>query len=372
MLLGLSGRDEPRSVGRLQTATFTIQDPSMTSRIGVLTGGGDCPGLNASIRAIVRAADQHDIRVLGFPNGWRGVIDGEQTALTIEWTRGLLHRGGTVLGTSRVDPYREEQGIERIKETMEVNRLDGLIVIGGEGTLAASSRLFSDEGIPVIGIPKTIDNDVGGTDHTIGFMTAVDVATDAVDRLHTTAESHHRIMVLEVMGRHAGWIATFAGMAGGADAILIPEVPFDIDEVARHLRHRHASGRDFSIVVVAEGATPKAGTLELAEHPVDEFGRPRLGGIGYTIAYEIEQRTEIQTRVTVLGHVQRGGSPVPFDRAIATRFGVKAVSLADKGQWGQMAALQGATVGPVALADAVAELKTVPPKLYAVAERFFG
>ncbi len=344
----------------------------MASRIGVLTGGGDCPGLNASIRAIVRAADQQNIRVLGFPNGWQGVLEGEQSTLTVEWTRGLLHRGGTVLGTSRVDPYREDRGVERIKETMEVNRLDGLVVIGGEGTLAATARLYEDEGIPLIGIPKTIDNDVGGTDHTIGFMTAVDVATDAVDRLHTTAESHHRIMVLEVMGRHAGWIATFAGMAGGADAILIPEVPFDIDAVARHLRHRHASGRDFSIVVVAEGATPMPGTLELAEHALDEFGRPRLGGIGYTIAHEIEARTEIQTRVTVLGHVQRGGSPVPFDRAIATRFGVKAVSLADQGKWGNMTALQGASVGPVRLSEAVAELKTVPPNLFAVAERFFG
>ncbi len=344
----------------------------MTARIGVLTGGGDCPGLNASIRAIVRAADQQNIRVLGFPNGWSGVLHGEQSALTIEWTRGLLHRGGTVLGTSRVDPYREEDGIARIKETMDVNRLDGLVVIGGEGTLAASARLWKDEGIPLIGIPKTIDNDVGGTDFTIGFMTAVDVATDAVDRLHTTAESHHRIMVLEVMGRHAGWIATFAGMAGGADAILIPEVPFDIDEIARHLRHRHASGRDFSIVVVAEGATPVPGTLEIPDAPTDEFGRPRLGGIGYTIAHEIENRTDIQTRVTVLGHVQRGGSPVPFDRAIATRYGVKAVTLATEGEWGTMTALQGSKVGPVPLVEAVEELKTVPPGLFNVAERFFG
>ncbi|MFT5223293.1 MAG: phosphofructokinase-like protein [Glaciecola sp.] len=344
----------------------------MTQRLGVLTGGGDCPGLNAAIRAIVRAGDQTNIQVLGFPNGWEGVIDGEQTTLTTEWTRGLLHRGGTVLGTSRVDPYREEGGIAKIKETMEVNRLDGLIVIGGEGTLAATARLHEDEGIPAIGIPKTIDNDVGGTDFTIGFMTAVEVATDAVDRLHTTAESHHRIMVLEVMGRHAGWIATFAGMAGGADAILIPEIPFDIDEVARHLRHRHASGRDFSIVVVAEGAAPKPGTLEIAKVPKDEFGRPRLGGIGFTIAHEIEERTGIETRVTVLGHVQRGGSPVPFDRAIATRFGVKAVTLAAEGKWGMMTGLVGAKVEPVPLDEATRELKPVPPSLYRVAERFFG
>ncbi len=344
----------------------------MAARIGVLTGGGDCPGLNAAIRAVVRAADQQNIRVLGFPNGWEGVLEGEQSTLTVEWTRGLLHRGGTVLGTSRVNPYREENGIARIKETMEVNRLDGLVVIGGEGTLSAAHALHRDEGIPLVGIPKTIDNDVSGTDHTIGFMTAVEVATDAVDRLHTTAESHHRIMVLEVMGRHAGWIATFAGMAGGADAILIPEVPFDIEAVSKHLRHRHASGRDFSIVVVAEGAKPVEGTLELAEHPTDEFGRPRLGGIGYTIAHEIEERTEIPTRVTVLGHVQRGGSPVPFDRSLATRFGVKAVTLAHQGKWGTMTALRGAKVAPVPLADATEELNTVPPSLFAVAERFFG
>lgn len=343
-----------------------------TQRIGVLTGGGDCPGLNAAIRAIVRAADQAHITVLGFPNGWQGVIEGEQSTLTTEWTRGLLIRGGTVLGTSRVDPFAVEDGIARIAETMEVNRLDGLIVIGGEGTLSATSRLWADESIPAIGIPKTIDNDVDATDYTIGFMTAVEVATDAVDRLHTTAESHHRIMVLEVMGRHAGWIATFAGMAGGADAILIPEVPFDIDEVTRHLRHRHAAGRDFSIVVVAEGATPRPGTMDVAEPPTDEFGRPRLGGIGYTIAREIEDRSGIETRVTILGHVQRGGSPTPFDRAIATRFGVKAVTLAADGAWGTMTALQGAKVGEVPLADAVAKLKTVPPALFSVAERFFG
>jgi len=344
----------------------------MTARIGVLTGGGDCPGLNPAIRALVRAADAHDISVFGFPNGWRGVLEGDARALTVEWTRGLLHRGGTVLGTSRTDPYREAGGILAIQETLQVNRLDGLVVIGGEGTLAAASRLNNDDGIPIIGIPKTIDNDVNGTDFTLGFMTAVDVATDAVDRLHTTGESHHRVMILEVMGRHAGWIATFAGMAGGADAILIPEVPFDIDDVARHLRHRDNIGRGFSIVVVAEGAVPKEGTLELPPLPIDEFGRPRLGGLGVTIAHELEQRSGLQTRITILGHIQRGGSPSPFDRALGTRFGVRAASLADQGEWGTMAALVGSKVVPVSLADAVATLKTVPEGLYSVAERFFG
>jgi phosphofructokinase-like protein len=344
----------------------------MVSRIGILTGGGDCPGLNAAIRAIVRRADQHNIQCYGFRNGWKGVLNGEAEQLTISSTRGLLDRGGTVLGTSRVDPYREEQGIERIQEALSIHRLDGFVVIGGEGTLSASTRLWQDEGIPIVGIPKTIDNDVAGTELTIGFLTAVDVATEAVDRLHSTAESHNRVMVLEVMGRHAGWIATFAGMAGGADAILIPEVPFDIDQVGRHLKHRAGSGRDFSIVVVAEGAQPKPGTMELAEPPLDEFGRPRLGGLGHSIAYEIEDRTSFPARVTILGHIQRGGSPNPMDRVLATRMGVKAVDLAHDGEWGTMTAYKDFRVGPVELSDATASLKTVPERLYRVAEVFFG
>ncbi len=347
-----------------------MTDP--VNRIGILTGGGDCPGLNAAIRALVRKADSHNIQTYGFQNGWEGVLATEATQLTIASTRGLLHRGGTVLGTSRVDPYREERGIERIQETLEIHRLDGLVVIGGEGTLSASARLYEDEGIPIIGIPKTIDNDVNGTELTIGFLTAVDVATEAVDRLHTTAESHNRVMVLELMGRHAGWIATFAGMAGGADVILVPEHPFDIEEVARHLRHRAGSGRTFSIVVVAEGATPVPGTMDLDESPLDEFGRPILGGIAHRVAAEIEQRTGFPCRQTILGHVQRGGSPNPMDRVLATRMGVKAIDLARAGQWGMMTGLKEFIVGPVPLDEATAELKTVPPALYRVAEVFFG
>ncbi len=344
----------------------------MVSRIGILTGGGDCPGLNAAIRAIVRRADQSNVTTYGFRAGWRGVLEGQVEQLTIGSTRGLLHRGGTMLGTSRVDPYREEGGVARIREALEVYRLDGLVVIGGEGTLSATRRLAEDEDLPLIGVPKTIDNDVAGTDLTIGFSTAVRTATEAVDRLHSTAESHNRVMVLEVMGRHAGWIATYAGMAGGADAILVPEVPFDIDAVGRHLKHRAGMGRDFSIVVVAEGALPREGTLELAPAPLDEFGRPRLGGIGHTIAHEIEQRTGFPARVTILGHVQRGGSPTPMDRVLATQMGVKAAEHAMAGQWGTMTAYRDSRVVPITLGEATSHLKTVPSDLFAVAETFFG
>ena len=343
----------------------------MVSRIGILTGGGDCPGLNAAIRAVVRRADQANVLTFGFRAGWQGVLDLEVDQLTLATTRGLLHRGGTILGTSRVDPYREPNGVERIREALDVHRLDGLVVIGGEGTLSASTRLGA-EGIPIVGIPKTIDNDVAATELTIGFLTAVRTATEAVDRLHSTAESHNRVMVLEVMGRHAGWIATYAGMAGGADAILVPEVPFDIDAVGRHLKHRAGSGRDFSIVVVAEGALPREGTMEIPEPPKDEFGRPRLGGIGHSIAHEIETRTGFPARVTILGHVQRGGSPTPVDRVLATQMGVKAAELAISRQWGTMTAFQNHEIVPVPLADATAELKTVPEHLYRVAETFFG
>lgn len=344
----------------------------MVTRLGILTGGGDCPGLNAAIRAVVRRADQHNIRTYGFRAGWEGVLAGELEQMTIASTRGLLHRGGTILGTSRVDPYREENGPERIMETAEIHNLDGLVVIGGEGTLSATNRLHEDHGLPVVGIPKTIDNDVDVTELTIGFSTAVETATEAVDKLHSTAESHNRVIVLEVMGRHAGWIATYAGMAGGADAILIPEVPFDIDLVCRHLKHRAGQGRDFSIVVVAEGAEPVESTMEMPTHPLDEFGRPRLGGIGHTIAREIEQRTGFPARVTILGHVQRGGSPNAMDRQLATRMGVKAVDTAKDGEWGMMAAYKDFRVQPVPLADAVGTLKTVPEALYRVAEVFFG
>ena len=342
------------------------------SRIGILTGGGDCPGLNAAIRAIVRRADQANVITLGFEDGWKGVLEFAATQLTVSSTRGLLHRGGTVLGTSRVDPYRERDGVARIQEALSIHRLDGLVVIGGEGTLSAAARLHEDEGVPLVGIPKTIDNDVAETELCIGFSTAVLTATEAVDRLHSTAESHNRVMVLEVMGRHAGWIATYAGMAGGADAILIPEVPFDIDAVGRHIKHRAGMGRDFSIVVVAEGAEPLEGSMSLPAVPKDEFGRPRLGGIGHTIAQEIEQRTGFPARVTILGHVQRGGSPTPMDRVLATRMGVKAAELAMDGAWGSMTALQRGEMVAVPLDRATGVPKPVPPALFDVAEVFFG
>jgi 6-phosphofructokinase 1 len=277
-----------------------------------------------------------------------------------------------MLGTSRVSPYYEEDGVARVVDALDVHRLDGLVVIGGEGTLAASLRLHRDEGVPIIGIPKTIDNDVSETDLSIGFLTAVRVASEAADRLHSTAESHDRVQVLEVMGRHACWIAAYAGIAGGADAILIPEVPFDIDGVARHIRHRAGTGRDFSVVVVAEGAQPVPGTMELAAVPNDEFGRPRLGGIGHAIAYELEARTGFEARVTILGHVQRGGVPTALDRITASQMGVRAVEAAVAGEWGRMTAAQRSRVVMVDLEDATRELNRVPEELYRVAEVFFG
>jgi ATP-dependent phosphofructokinase / diphosphate-dependent phosphofructokinase len=341
-------------------------------RIGLLTGGGDCSGLNAAIRAVVRRAEQDNITVFGFRNGWKGVLEHETEELTLASTRGLLHRGGTSLGTSRVSPYFVDGGVAGVKEALEVHRLDGLIVIGGEGTLSASLRLHRDEGVPIVGIPKTIDNDVAETDFSIGFLTAVRVASEAADRLHSTAESHDRVQVLEVMGRHAGWIATYAGIAGGADAILIPEVPFDIAAVSRHLRHRAGTGRDFSVVVVAEGAEPVPGTMTAPTHDLDEFGRPRLGGIGHVIARELEERTGFESRVTILGHVQRGGTPTPLDRIVATQMGVGAVDAAMQGRWGTMTAHQRGRVVLVSLEDATRELNRVPEELYRVGEVFFG
>ena len=345
----------------------------MARRIGILTGGGDCPGLNAVIRAVVRRGDDaHNIDVLGFRNGWEWVIEGKAEQLTRESTKGILHRGGTILGTSRVNPLEADGGgLDRIREVLEYQELDGLIVIGGEGTLSAATKL-SELGVPIVGVPKTIDNDLGGTQFTIGFSTALDVATEAVDRLHSTAESHNRIMLLEVMGRHAGWIATYAGIAGGADAILIPERPFNIDRVARHLKRRHGTGRLFSIVVVAEGAVPEEGTMDLPNYQRDQFGRPVLGGIGETIAAVIEERTGFSTRVTTLGHVQRGGTPNSFDRVLGSSMGVAAVDCVAADEWGVMVGMQGNAVVPVPLAEATRELKTVPSRMYDVAEVFFG
>jgi ATP-dependent phosphofructokinase / diphosphate-dependent phosphofructokinase len=333
-------------------------------RIGMLTGGGDCPGLNAVIRAVVRKAiDAHGDQVIGFRDGWRGVLENTFEELTIESTRGILPRGGTILRSSRTNPYKREDGVAQVRETFSQQQLDGLIAIGGEDTLGAANRLHQD-GINVIGVPKTIDNDLGATDVTFGFDTALHVATEAIDRLHTTAESHNRILVVEVMGRHAGWIALHCGIAGGADVILIPEIPFDIDEVCRLIRRRHERGRYFSIVVAAEGAIPKEGTMAVSAGELDEFGHPRLGGIGQRLEVEIEQRTGYETRATVLGHIQRGGTPTAFDRVLATRLGLAAVDAAHDGAWGMMTALHSTQIELVPLAQAVAQLRTVPAEEY--------
>jgi phosphofructokinase-like protein len=341
-------------------------------RIGVLTGGGDCPGLNAVIRAIVRKGiDRYGHAIVGFRDGWRGPLENAYTELTIESTRGILPRGGTILGSSRTNPFKREQGLERIRENMQSLHLDGLIAIGGEDTLGAAAKL-SEAGVPLLGVPKTIDNDLGATDMTFGFDTAVQVATDAIDRLHTTAESHHRIMIVEVMGRHAGWIALHSGLAGGADVILIPERPFDIDEVCRLIRRRHARGRYFSIVVVAEGALPREGSMEVVEGETDEFGHARLGGIGQRLEREIEERTGFESRATVLGHIQRGGTPTAFDRVLATRLGVAAIDAASEGRWGMMPALRSMRIELVPLVDAVTQLHAVPAEEYEAAEAFFG
>jgi ATP-dependent phosphofructokinase / diphosphate-dependent phosphofructokinase len=342
-------------------------------RVGVLTGGGDCPGLNAVIRAIVRKGiDQHGHAIVGFRDGWRGPLENAYEELTIESTRGILPRGGTILGTSRTNPLSRDGGAAQIRENLRSLHLDGLIAIGGEDTLGAAARLHADHDLPIVGVPKTIDNDLGGTDMTFGFDTAVHVATEAIDRLHTTAESHNRVMVVEVMGRHAGWIALHSGLAGGADVILVPERPFDIDEVCRLIRRRHARGRFFSIVVVAEGAAPAEGTMEVVTGGEDEFGHARLGGIGQRLEQEIESRTGYETRATILGHTQRGGTPTAFDRVLATRLGVTAIDAVQERRWGTMAALRGTAMVLVPLAEAVQELRTVPESEYDVASTFFG
>ncbi len=342
-------------------------------RVGVLTGGGDCPGLNAVIRAVVRKGEvAHDDEFVGFLDGWRGVMESRTMVLDVERCRGILPRGGTILGTSRTNPYKVEGGVGQALSTLRSERIDALVAIGGEDTLGVASRL-SGEGVSVVGVPKTIDNDLSATEVTFGFHTAVQIAADAIDRLHTTAESHDRVIVCEVMGRHAGWIATYAGIAGGAAEILIPEEPFDIDQVCANLKARHAKGRFASIVVVAEGAQPVEGTLTLASREVDQFGHPRLGGIANILAEEIEQRTGYETRVTILGHVQRGGTPTAFDRVLATRFGVAAIDAVHDGAFGQMVALQADRIVRVPLTEAVTELKTVDHQLlHGVAEIFWG
>ncbi len=342
-------------------------------RVAVLTGGGDCPGLNAAIRAVVRkSVVRFEDEVIGYLDGWRGVLEGDSMPLDIERCRGILPRGGTILGTSRTNPYTIDGGPERAMATLERDGVDALIAIGGEDTLGVADRLAAS-GMPVVGVPKTIDNDLSGTDLTIGFDTAVQIAAEAIDRLHTTAESHDRVIVCEVMGRHAGWIATYAGIAGGATAILVPEEPFDIDAVCEYLRHRHSFGRYASIVVTAEGALPAEGTITVASPELDQFGHPRLGGIGNTVAAEIERRTGFESRVTILGHIQRGGTPSAFDRVLATRFGTAAADAVHEGAWGEMVALHGARIERVPIADAVATLKTLDAELFrSVAEVFFG
>ena len=333
-------------------------------RLGMLTGGGDCPGLNAVIRAVVRKGIEDDgDEFIGFRDGWRGVLEDVGDPLTIESTRGILHRGGTILGSSRTNPDKREDGVGAVAATLARRSLDGLIAIGGEDTLGAAHKLHH-AGINVIGVPKTIDNDLGATDQTFGFDTALQIATEAIDRLHTTAESHHRILVVEVMGRHAGWIALHSGVAGGGDVILIPEIPFDIEDVCRRITRRHEHGHYFSIVVAAEGALPREGTMSIATGELDEFGHPRLGGIGAALEREIERRTGYETRATVLGHVQRGGTPTAFDRVLATRLGLAAIDAAHERRWGSMTALRGTEIELVALGEAVAHLRTVPVAEY--------
>src|SRR5262245_7981313 len=341
-------------------------------RIGILTGGGDCPGLNAVIRAVVRKGEGvYGHNIIGYRHGWRGVMHGESMDLGVGNVRGLLPRGGTILGTSRTNPYKSDDGAEQVKTTLQRDRVSALIAIGGEDTLGVAHKLTAD-GVQVVGVPKTIDNDLSATDFTFGFHTAVQIATDAIDRLHTTAESHDRVMVVEVMGRHAGWIATYSGLAGGADIILVPEEPFNIDQVCSRITHRHSRGASFSIVVTAEGAVPKEGTMELQTGEVDEFGHVRLGGIGNRLAEAIEERTGFEARMTALGHVLRGGSPTAYDRVIATRFGVEAIDAAHEGDFGKMVALRGTAIVRTPLEEGVQQLKTVDPELYADAAVFFG
>ena len=346
-------------------------------RVGVLTGGGDCPGLNAVIRAVVRRGIQEfGLEFVGFRDGWRGPLEADTMPLDIQAVRGILPRGGTILGSSRTNPLKADSaasgrgGIARIKDNLAGLGVDALIAIGGEDTLGVAAKLYA-EGIPVIGVPKTIDNDLGATDYTFGFDTAVNIAMEAIDRLHTTAESHHRALIVEVMGRHAGWIALHAGIAGGANVILIPERPFDLDKVVTYVEHRFQT-RYAPIVVVAEGAHPAQEGLDVSSEALDAFGHVRLGGIGQHLAAEIEKRTGKEARCTVLGHIQRGGTPTAFDRVLATRFGLHAVAAVHDEAWGMMVAMRGTEIIRVPLGEATRELKLVPVERYSEAEIFFG
>ena len=338
--------------------------------IGILTGGGDCPGLNAVIRAVVRRADMLGYRVVGIKNGWLGLVKDMMEPLSLLSVSGILPRGGTILGTSRTNPLKSDADKKQVVENLK--KIDYLIAVGGEDTLGVA-RALASEGVKVVGVPKTIDNDIEGTDQTFGFDTAVAIVTEAVDRLHSTAESHQRVMVVEVMGRHTGWIATVGGLAGGADCILIPEHPLTIEEICEILEKRHARGRLFSIVVVAEGfKLAGADQLVTKDREVDQFGHVRLGGVGEVIGKEIEKRTGYETRVTVLGHVQRGGSPTAFDRVLGTRYGVAAVDLIEQGKCGEMVSLKGNQITHVPLSQSMRKLKTVDPELIRTAEIFYG
>jgi phosphofructokinase-like protein len=342
------------------------------AKIGILTGGGDCPGLNPVIRAVVRKGLNEGYEIVGIKNGWKGLIENDCISLNLDSVSGILPKGGTILGTSRTNPYKKEGGLESVRANYKKLGLDALIAVGGEDTLGVAAKLTKD-GLPnIVGVPKTIDNDLSCTDYTFGFDTALNTATECIDKLHTTAESHHRIIVVEVMGRHAGWIAIEAGIAGGADVILIPELPIDIDEVCGIIKKRHKRGKTFSIVVVAEGAQFKEGTFVTQEQKLDEFGHVRLGGVGEVLGQEIEKRTGYETRVSVLGHIQRGGTPTAFDRILGTRFGVKAVELIMNKKFSRMVALVGNKVTDVSIQDAIATLKTVDMELYEIAKVFFS
>ncbi len=341
-------------------------------RIGVLSGGGDAPGINAVIRAVVRKGIQnYGYEIVGIKDGWRGILEADFSRLDLKSVSGILHRGGSILGTSRTNPFKREKGPEKIIENARKAGIEAVVVIGGDDTLRVAYKM-GEYGLKCVGVPKTIDNDLWGTDYTFGFHTAVAIATEALDRLHTTAEAHHRVMILEVMGRYTGWIALEAGIAGGADAILIPEKPFDIEEVCEYIKRRQERGRNFSIIVVAEGAKPKGGKEIVYSESVDEFGHIRFGGVGYFLGKEIEKCLGIETRVVVLGHLQRGGSPTAFDRVLATRYGIAAIDLVHQGKFGYMVALQGNKIVSVPLKEVVGKRKNVDLELYEIASVFFG
>jgi 6-phosphofructokinase 1 len=342
----------------------------MATQIGILTGGGDCPGLNAVIRAVVKGAVKKDWQVLGFRNGWKGIIEDQTTGLSDQIVSGILPRGGTILGTSRTNPYKKPGDVEKVRHVFQRYGLSALIAVGGEDTLGVAAKL-AKEGLPIVGVPKTIDNDLACTDFTFGFDTAVNIAMECIDRLHTTAESHNRVIVVEIMGRHAGWIATYAGIAGGADVVLIPEVPVDVDQVCSAIRARNARGKLFSIIAVAEGAK-FAGHDVVQEQKLDQFGHVRLGGVGQILAELIEKKTGYETRVTVLGHIQRGGAPTAFDRVLGTRFGIAVLKLIEEKKFGYMVSLQGDKIVPVHLEQATKGLKLVPKEFLELSQVFCG